>query len=63
MYVLFVCLQFDGVIGKADEGILMGDDGSYKRKIDKGGDESGKPTDDPAIGMDSDVSMLVGIFG
>ena len=55
--------QADRIIGKAHERILMGDDGSYKRKIDHGGNKAGEPTDDPAIRMDSDISLLVGIFG
>jgi len=55
--------QTDGVIGKAHEGIFMGDDGPYKREIDQGSHETGKSADDPAIGMDPDISLLVGILG
>ena len=39
----------------------MGNDGSDEGEIDQGGDESGKPADDAPIGMDFDVSALVGV--
>jgi len=41
----------------------MGDDGSYKREINQGGNKAGEPSDDTAIRMDFDVPILVSIFG
>jgi hypothetical protein len=41
----------------------MGDDGSNKREIYKGGNESGKATCNPAIGIDFDVTTRIGILG
>ena len=50
-----------GVIGKSGGFIRMGDDGSDEGEIDQRGDESGKPADNAPIGMDFDVSPLVGV--
>jgi len=53
--------EADRIIGESDGFIPMGDDGSDEGEIDQGGDESGEPPDDTSIGMDFDVSSLVGV--
>jgi hypothetical protein len=40
----------------------MGNNGSDEREVYKGGDKSGKPAYDTPIGMDFDVTSLVGIL-
>ena len=39
----------------------MGNDGSDEGEIDQEGNEPGKPAEDAPIGMDLDVSALVGV--
>ena len=51
-----------GVIGKSCGFIPMGDDGWDEGEIHQGGDESREPSHDAAIGMDFDVSPLVGVL-
>jgi hypothetical protein len=52
----------DRVIGKPQGLISMGNNGSDEREVYKGGDKSGKPAYDTPIGMDFDVTSLVGIL-
>jgi hypothetical protein len=54
--------EADRIIGKSRKCVLRGDDGSDKREIDQGGDESGKPANNASIGMDLDVSPLVSVL-
>ena len=51
------------VIREADQFVLLGHDGANKRDVYQGGDESGKPSNDPAVGVDFDASALVSVFG
>jgi hypothetical protein len=54
--------ETDRVIGEAGSAILVGNDRSDKREIYQGRYKSGKSTDNPAVGVNLNVSTLVGIF-
>jgi len=53
----------DRIISLASETVFLSDNGSYKRKIDKGGDETGKTAGNPSIWMDLNMSRPEGVFG
>jgi hypothetical protein len=54
--------ETDRVIGETGSAILVGNDRSDKREIYQGRYKSGKSTDNPAVGVNLNVSTLVGIF-
>lgn len=49
----------DRVISESYKLVFMGDDGSDKGEVYEGTDESGKPADDAAIGVDFNIAPLV----
>ena len=54
--------ETDRVVSEAGRAILVGNDGSDKGEIYQGRYKSGKSANNPAVGVDFDISALVGIF-
>ena len=50
------------VIGRCQDGILARHNGADERKINQRSYESGKAAQDPAVGIDFDMSALIRVF-